>query len=459
MSRRWQVFTIVSAGVFLSSLDLFIVNIAFPAINRDFADATLAQLAWILDAYAIVFAALLVPAGRMADRAGRKRAFLAGLAVFSLASAACAAAPSVAFLVAFRIVQAAGAALIVPTSLGLILPEFAPEERAKAVGLWAAMGAVGAAAGPPIGGLLVQGSWRLVFLVSVPVGAAAMIAGARVLREQRDETATRMPDLPGAGLLASAIGVLVLGIVEGPSWGWGSARVLGAFAAALAGLAVFAWRSARHHTPVVEPAILRLPGFGLANAATLLFFAAFGAMVLAAALFLTGVWHYTVLTAGLALAPGPVMAAVGSAAGGRIVTRGGVRAAAVPGGLLFAGSMTALALWMTPEPHYLTRYLPWNLLGGFGIGLVIASLSAAVAASLPSQRFATGTAIFSMARQIGIALGVAVLVAIVSVPDAADPVGVFATAWTAMAMGGLVVAAMATGLGGARRPAPQPAPA
>jgi EmrB/QacA subfamily drug resistance transporter len=459
VSRRWLVFTIVSAGVFLSSLDLFIVNIAFPAVHRDFEGSTLAQLSWILDAYAIVFAALLVPAGRLADRTGRKRAFLAGMALFSLASGLCAVAPSVGFLVAARILQAAGAALVVPTSLALVLPEFEPGERAKAVGLWSAMGAVGAAAGPPVGGLLVQGSWRLVFLVSVPIGALAILAGARVLRETREETSAPMPDLAGAALLAAAVGVLVLGIVEGSSWGWGSGRVVGAFAAALAGLALFAARSARHPSPVVEPAILRLPGFGLANAATLVFFAAFGAMVLAAALFLTGVWGYSVLKAGLALAPGPVMAAVGSVAGGRIVSRAGVRAAAVPGGLLFAGAMTALAVWMTPQSHYLTHYLPWNLLGGLGVGLTIASLSAAVAASLPPQRFATGTAIFSMARQIGIALGVAVLVAIVAEPSAADPVGVFQTAWTAMAAGGLLVAVASTALGGARAPVPAAAAA
>jgi EmrB/QacA subfamily drug resistance transporter len=459
MARRWQVFSIVSAGVFLSSLDLFIVNIAFPDVQRDFEGSTLAQLSWILDAYAIVFAALLVPAGRLADRIGRKRVFMAGLGVFSLASALCAAAPGVGTLVAARVLQALGGAMIVPTSLGLLLPEFEAHERAKAVGLWAAMGAVGAAAGPPLGGLLVQGSWRLVFLVSVPVGMVAMVAGARVLREARDEAVTALPDLPGAVLLAAAVGVLVLGIVEGPSWGWGSGRVLAAFAAAAAGLAVFAWRSARHPSPVVEPEILRLPGFGLANAATLVFFAAFGAMVLAAALFLTGVWGYSVLKAGLALAPGPVMAAVGSVAGGRIVGAHGPRVAAVPGALLFTAAQAALALWMTPEPHYLTHYLPFNLLGGFGVGLVIAALSGAVAASLPPQRFATGTAIFSMARQIGIALGVAVLVAIVSSPDAGDPVAAFQTGWTAMAAGGLIVAVTAAALGRARAPLPQPAPA
>jgi MFS family permease len=158
--QRTKVAAIVSVGVFVASLDLFIVNIAFPDIERDFHGTSLASLSWILNAYAIVFASLLVPAGRWADRAGRKRAFLSGMALFTLASAACAAAPSVGFLIGARVVQAAGAALLFPTSLGLLLPEFPPERRQVAIGMWAAIGGAAAAAGPLVGGLLTQLSWR-----------------------------------------------------------------------------------------------------------------------------------------------------------------------------------------------------------------------------------------------------------------------------------------------------------
>src|SRR3954469_10594917 len=203
MSHRARVAAIVSVGVFVASLDLFIVNIAFTDIQRDFDGASLASLSWILNAYAIVFAALLVPAGRWADRAGRKRAFLGGLALFTLASAACAVAPSVGVLVAARVVQAAGAAVLMPASLGLLLPEFPPEKRGLAIGLWAAVGGTAAAAGPVIGGLLVELSWRWVFLVNVPVGIAAIVAGARVLREIREEN-SEQPDLVGAALLTAA---------------------------------------------------------------------------------------------------------------------------------------------------------------------------------------------------------------------------------------------------------------
>ena len=151
MAYRWKVFTVVSLGVFMSSLDLFIVNIAFPDLQRDFTGTSLVGLSWVLSAYAIVFAALLVPAGRIADRIGRRRAFLGGLAAFTAASALCALAPSVPALVAARVLQAAGGAFILPTSLGLLLPEFPPERRATAVGLWGAVGGVAAALGPPIG--------------------------------------------------------------------------------------------------------------------------------------------------------------------------------------------------------------------------------------------------------------------------------------------------------------------
>src|SRR4051795_1540064 len=187
VARRWKVLAVVSAAVFMSSLDLFIVNIAFPDIHADFPETSLAGLSWILNAYAIVFAALLVPMGRSADRLGRRRSFLAGLALFTLASALCAAAPSVPLLVAARIVQAVGAAAVFPTSLALVLPEFPADERRTAVAAWAAVGGVAAAAGPPLGGVLVQAGWQLVFLVNVPIGIALLAVASRMLHEQRED--------------------------------------------------------------------------------------------------------------------------------------------------------------------------------------------------------------------------------------------------------------------------------
>src|ERR1019366_8953511 len=298
MQRKWRVSPIGCAGVVMSSLDLFIVNIAFPAIGRHFGGASLGTLSWILSGYAIVFAALLVPAGRWADAFGRKRAFLLGLGIFVVASAACAAAPSVGFLIAARVVQAAGGALMLPTSLGLMLPEFEAEKRHVAIGVWAATGGIAAAAGPPLGGLLVQADWRWVFLVNVPVGLLGMITGARTLAERRELDSAR-PDVIGAGALIAAIGALVVAIVKGQEWGWGSPAILALLVVTAVFLPAIWWRSERHVAPIVEPAMLRVRSFGLAVGASVLFFGGFGAMLLAGVLFLTSVWHEPVLTAGL----------------------------------------------------------------------------------------------------------------------------------------------------------------
>lgn len=420
MQRKWQVTLIVVAGVFMAGLDLFIVNIAFPDIARDHPGTSLSPLSWVLNAYAIVFAALLVPAGRWADAFGRRRVFLAGLAVFVLASLACAVAPGVGLLVAARVVQAAGAALLIPTSLGLMLPEFQPHERPVAIGIWAASGGVAAAAGPPLGGLLVEADWRLVFLVNVPVGLAALVAGARTLREIRDPAAVR-PDVAGAGLLIGAVALLVVAIVQGEDWGWGGARVVGALAASAVLFAGVARRSLRHPAPVVDPAMVRVRGFSIAVAASILFYTGFAAMLLAGVLLLTGVWGEDVLTAGLMLAPGPAMAALFSVPSARLASQVGYRVTGVAGTALFAAGGVWWATHVTATPAYAADFLPGMLITGIGVGLVLPTLTGAGAAALPPQRFATGLAVIMMARQIGSALGVAVLVAILGVgaPDAA----------------------------------------
>src|SRR5579859_3583098 len=203
-AKRWWIMTVLAAVAFMAQLDLFIVNVALPTIGASYHGASLSGLSWVLNAYAIVFAALLVPAGRLADHFGRRRFLLAGVAVFTLASAACAAAPSLGVLVAARAVQAVGASLIVPTSLGLLYPAFAKRQHAMVVGIWAGVGAVAATAGPPAGGLLVGLSWRWIFLINVPVGVATLIGGLAVLPEVRAVAGSRLPDwLSAAGVLAS----------------------------------------------------------------------------------------------------------------------------------------------------------------------------------------------------------------------------------------------------------------
>jgi EmrB/QacA subfamily drug resistance transporter len=444
-----RVLIVVSAAVFMASLDLFIVNIAFPDVQRDLGGSD-SSLSWILNAYAIVFAALLVPAGRIADLVGRRRTFLAGLVVFALASALCAAAPSLGALVAFRLLQAAGAAMLVPTSLALLLSAAPLEKRSAYVGAWAAVGGVAAAAGPPVGGLLVQLSWRWVFLVNLPVAAVALVAGLRTLREERDPDSAGVPDLLGAALLTAGVGALTAGIVEGPVWGWGSAGVVALFAGSLGLLVAFSWRSARHPVPVVEMDLLRVRAFAAANVAAMAFYVGFGAMLLGGVLFLTRVWHESVLTAGLMIAPGPLMAATFSVVGGRFADRAGHRTLAVIGGLVFALGSLFWALRMGAHPNYAGAFLPGFIVGGIGVGLVNPTLSSAAAAALPAGRFATGSAIYNMSRQLGSALGVALLVAIVGTPTRAGAVDAFRGGVLIVVAGGALTAIAAAAMGRVR---------
>src|SRR3954452_648283 len=460
LAHRWKVLIVVSAAVFMASLDLFIVNIAFPAIERDFGGTSLASLSWVLNAYAIVFAALLVPAGRTADRLRRKRSFIAGLVLFTVASALCAAAPNVELLIGARVLQAVGAASLFPTSLALLLPEFPASERRTAVSIWAAVGGVAAAAGPPIGGLLVQAGWQLALLVNVPIGIVLLVAAVRVLSETREPKGTPAPDLGGAALLTAAIGSLTFGIVKAADWGWGDGRTLGLFVGAVLLLAAFWRRSTTHPAPIVEPKLLEVRSFALANAGALLFFMAFGAMLLAGVLFLTSVWHESVLRAGLQIAPGPAMAAVFAVPAGLLAARVGERVTGAAGALLFAAGGAWWVSRIGATPDYAATFLPGMLIGGAGVGLVIPSLTSAATSALPPDRFATGSAVLAMSRQIGVALGVAVLVSLVGTPSPEHAVDGFKDGYTFLTLAALA-AAVAIGsigrLGG--EPAPASAPA
>jgi EmrB/QacA subfamily drug resistance transporter len=446
MAQRWKVLVLTSVGLFMASLDLFIVNIAFPDLSRSFGGASLQNLSWVLNGYAIVFAALLVPAGRIADRVGRKRVFLLGLVVFSLASALCAAAPSVGALVAARVLQAAGGAMMIPTTLGLILPAFPVEQRALAIGIWSTVGGVAAALGPPLGGLLVQLSWHWIFLVNVPTGLIAAAIGWRVLDEVREPEDGR-PDLLGAAMLALGIALLTLGIVKGPDWGWGDGRDLAAFVAAAALIAGFVLRSARHRAPVIELPLLRVRSFALANLATLVFFAGFGAMLLSGVLLLTELWDYSALRAGFALSPGPLMAAAFAIPAGRLGGRIGQRPVATAGGLVFAASFAWILATVDAGSSYATSFLPGFMLGGVGVGLTLGTLPAAATAELPPSRFATGTAVFGMARQLGSAIGVAVFVALLNDSTGGDLLAGLRRGWWLCLGAGLGASALALAIG------------
>lgn len=451
MARRWLVLLVTSVAVFMALLDVTIVNIAFPDIRRSFAHDSLADLSWVLNAYSILFAAALVPAGRLADRLGRKRLFLAGILLFLAASVTSGLAGSLSVLVGARGVQAIGAAILLPTSLSLVLPEFPVQQRALVTSLWAATGAVAAATGPSLGGALVQWqSWRWVFFVNLAIGLPALLPAARLLRERRDEQATGWPDAVGALLLAIGVGALALGIVKGGDWGWASARTVGSLVAAAVLSVLLVARSARHPRPVFELSLFRTRSFTVGVVGTLVFSIGFFALLLANVLFLTTVWRYSVLGAGLALTPAPIMAALAAPAAGRLADRFGQRAVAIPGSLLFGAGPLLLAATTTGVARYWTAFLPWALLAGCGIGLTLPAFSSAAVAELPRPRFATGIAISACFRQLGAVIGIAGLVALLNAARPGHVVDAFHADWGFIGAAGLLSAVAAVALGRVR---------
>ncbi len=449
MQRKWLVLAVTSVAVFMSFLDATIVNIAFPSIHASFPGASLGDLSWVINAYNIVFAALLVPAGRLADRVGRKRVFLGGVLLFLAASAACGLAPTVGALTAARVVQAAGAAALVPTSLGLLLPEFALEQRATATALWGATGGIAAATGPALGGILIHVfDWRAVFFVNLFIGLPALVPARRILRELREEHSAAFPSPLGITLLVGAIGSLSLAIVNGSSWGWGSPRIVGAFAAAVVLGGAFVAHSARSARPLVELSLFRVRSFAVATLGAFIFALSFFALLLSNALFLTGVWHYSTIKAGIALTPGPLMATTFSPIAGRLSDRFGQRVVAAPGGLVFALGTLLFATRVGAVPHYATEFLPATLLTGAGVGLTFGGFASAAVAELPRDRFSTGSGIFSMFRQLAAVIGIAILVALLDAGG--STVATFQHVWALMIGGGIGSALAALGLGRVR---------
>lgn len=436
---------VACAGAFVAFLDTTIVNIAFPDISESFAGSGRDALSWVLDGYFVVIAALLVPAGGLADRFGHKRVFLVGMAGFTASSLLCAVAPSLELLIAARVLQGVGAALIAPASLAIVLDCFPIERRAAGVGLWGAAAAAAAATGPTLGGALVElADWRLVFLVNLPLGAAILLAGRSRLTE-RPHLDSRLPDLPGAALLALSLALITLGIIEGNDWGWDAPATLACFAAGAALLAAVVLRSTRHPRPVVEPELFAHSSFRLGNLGTLLFSAAFFSIILGNVLFLTGIWSYTVLQAGLATLPGPAWSTVVSGPAGKLADRFGHRAVVVPGAIVFAAGIMVLRS-AGPDPDWLGLWLPGATLTGIGIGLAFPTLGSAAVRDVPDDRFATASAVNAAFRQIGAVLGTALLVTIVGEPEtlagslaAADRAYMFAVV-VALASGAVALA-------------------
>ena len=407
----WPVFWVASVATFLVSLDTTMLYSVFGALRAGFPTASAADMSWVLNAYTVLYAAMLIPAGGLADAHGRKRVFMAGVTLFIAASAMCGLAGSVGWLVAARGLQAVGAALLTPASLSIVLAAFPQSRRAVAVSLWGAVGGFAAAVGPSLGAFIVQTfGWPWAFFINLPIGALTLWWGASLLGESDRGGPRRRVDVVGMALIVVAVGAIALAIVEAESANWTRTQLLAtAGTGAIALVAFVLWaRSVRE--PLVDLALFRHRTYSAVNAATLTFGIAFAMMFFTFFFFMGNVWHYGQMRAGLAVVPGPLMVIPVAVLTGRLAGRLGHRPFLIGGALLFA----AVALWfkLVPgdEPAYLLHWLPGLLLSGAAVGLVLPSLSAAAVSRLPARHYAVGSAVNQATRQIGSVIGVAIVV-------------------------------------------------
>lgn len=406
---------LLSAGAtFVAFLDTTVVNVAFPDLARSFPAAGVSDLSWVVSSYAVLFAALLTPAGRIADALGRKKVFLLSLAAFTAASALCAAAPGLPWLIAARALQGAAAAGMIPAALGLVLATTPPAGLAAAIGAWGAAGSMASAVGPALGGVLVDAfGWRSVFLINVPVGALLVVAGMRGLPE-RTGTQRRLPDPLGTLSVILGIGALVLGLTKGSDWGWGAASTVATTAGGLGLIGVALVRSAHQETPAIETGLFRNRTFAVASGASAFAGAALFAWLLSSPLFLTAEWHYSVLKAGFAVTPGAFTSAIAAVVVGRRAKPRQLPAVVA----VSMASFAAVSFWtwaqLGTETRFLALWLPMGLVGGAAFGATLTALSTAAATSLPPQQFASGVGMSTTARQLGGALGVAATASVIA---------------------------------------------
>jgi NTE family protein len=442
------VMVVASLGVFMAFVDDTVVGIAFPNMVRSFHDADLAELSWVLNAYNIALAALMVPAGVLADVVGRRRMYMIGICVFTLGSAFCAAAPSIGALIAARAFQGVGAAIVVPASLAIVLHAAPAARRAQAVAVWSATAAIAAGIGPVIGGVLIDVyDWRLVFLINLPIGALTWFLARREVVESRAPGRRLVPDSRGAALLALAVGALTLAIVEGPDWGWMSTAVIAAFAVSAGAAFALARRCLRHAAPIVDLELLRAPGFTVTAALTVIGAAGFFALGLANLLFMMQVWRYSPLETGLAITPAPFVAALSAGLAGRLARRFDARRLVMFGALVWTIGPLILLARMGPQPDYLGAYLPAAVVLAIGVGFAFPLITDAAVAVAPRGRFAGASACNGSIRQIGAAIGIAVLAAILGSSVRSGSVGPYHAGWwfatacfAAVAVGSLALA-------------------
>jgi EmrB/QacA subfamily drug resistance transporter len=404
-NRKWWTLAAMCFALFMIMLDNTVVNVALPSIQKDL-NATMSSLEWTVNAYTLTFAVLLVTGGRLGDIFGRRRMFLFGVVVFALSSAAIGLAPSDGWLVAGRAIQGIGGAFMMPGTLSIISNTFPPQERGRAIGTWAGVSALALALGPAVGGALTEYvSWRAIFFLNLPVAVGAVIVTLFAARESRDETVDHTVDYPGIVALSTGLTALVLALVEGNKWGWGSTSILALFATAVVGLAAFAYVELRGRAPMVQFEFFKSRSFLGANAVA--FIVSFGmlAMFFFIALYMQNILGYSPLQAGIRFLPSTVVIIFAAPIAGRLADRIGPRPL-ITAGLLLA----ALALYMQSRVTVNTSYaelLPAFVIMGLGMGLTMSPMSTAAMNAVRADKAGAASGILSMSRMVGGTFGVA----------------------------------------------------
>ena len=410
----WATFTVCAIASYISALDLSIVNVAFFEIQESFPKDPASTIAWVVTAYSILFGSLLVVSGRLADQVGRKRFFITGTGFFLVGSLLCAIASTLGLLIAGRAVQGIGGAMMVPASTGLLLGVFPPEKRGQVLAWTGSIGALGIASGPTLGAFFVSTfGWRSAFWINVPICFITLVLAWRVTSESLRIKASR-PDILAAFVFTVAVAALVLGISRSETLGWNDSSVLTLFAIALVFGLIVAWRSIHHSDPLLPAELFKERTFTLANISTFLYGAAFSGNILNNVLFQRTIWQFSATKAGWFSVLSPITVAVTSMIVGRKMAAIGYRRLLIVGPMIMASTVMASVLFLHTNPTPWFPFLPIMFFLGIGLGSTFPPLSACTVMRLPQNRFAVGSAINNTFRQVGAAVGVALVVTVQS---------------------------------------------
>jgi EmrB/QacA subfamily drug resistance transporter len=411
-NRKWWSLGAVALGLFMIMLDNTVVNVALPTIQRDL-DAGLSELEWIVSGYALTFAALLLTGGKLADLLGRRLVFVTGLAIFSGSSLACALAPSAGFLIGARVVQGAGAALMNPATLSIITAAFPARQRGTAIGIWVGVSASALAIGPLVGGLLTEhAGWSSIFYINVPIGIVAIVASLLLVEETRDTSYEQRLDLPG--LVTAGLGLFALSyaLIEANSYGWGSARIVGAFAVAALSLGAFVALEVRQRLPMLDLSLFRSGTFTGANTVLLLVTLAMFGVFFFISLYMQNILGYSAVQAGAAFLPLTILIIIVAPLAGRLSDLVGSRWLLTFGMVVVAGQLLYLSRLGFHESYW--ALMPAMVLGGLGMPAVMTPATAAALSGVPVDKAGVGSAVLNSSRQVGGSLGIALIGAIMA---------------------------------------------